>query len=69
MRRLTALLFTGALLAPVPLTAQDVPPPGPGAPPRMHPWGHPVGPHGMGPAEGVCAPQMLVSPPMTIIAT
>jgi Spy/CpxP family protein refolding chaperone len=61
MRRLTALLFAGALAAPLSLTAQDTAPVRPGAPPRMRLQEHRVGPLGMGPAGGVFAPRMLIN--------
>ena len=61
MRRLTALLFAGALAAPLSLTAQDTTPVRPSAPPRMRHQEHRVGPLGMGAAGGVFAPQMLIN--------
>jgi len=62
MRRLTAMIFTGALLAPLAAVAQDAPPPTrQDAAPRMRLQEHRVGPLGMGPAQGVFAPQMLLN--------
>jgi len=64
MRRLTAMIFTGALLAPLAAAAQDAPPPArQDMAPRMRMQVHRPGAIGvgMGPAEGVYAPQMLLN--------
>jgi Spy/CpxP family protein refolding chaperone len=61
MRKLTAMLFTGALLAPLALAAQDAPPARQNPAPRMRLQEHRVGPLGMGLAQGVFAPQMLLN--------
>jgi Spy/CpxP family protein refolding chaperone len=60
MRKLTAILFTGALVAPLALAAQDAPPARGEGPQRQRLQEHRIGPVGPRLAEGVFMPQMLV---------
>jgi Spy/CpxP family protein refolding chaperone len=57
MRKLTALLFAGALAAPLSMAAQDAP----RAPQRQRLQEHRIGPVGPGLAQGAFAPQMLLN--------
>jgi Spy/CpxP family protein refolding chaperone len=61
MRKLTAMIFTGALLAPLALAAQDAPPARPDAAPLMRLRQHRADLMGMGPGQSVFAPQMLLN--------
>jgi Spy/CpxP family protein refolding chaperone len=61
MRRLATVFFAGVLLAPFSLAAQDAPPTRANAAPRMRAQEHRLGLLGMGRAEGMFAPQILLS--------